>query len=365
MVTERETKMPTSIGIIGAGAIAKRHAKAAVDSNVAVRYIVDTDLARAEELAATCDASATDDLAQLLDDGEVAGVVVAVPNSLHRPLTLQAIQAGKDVLLEKPMGLTVAECDEINAAVAASERILQVGLVNRYSAVGHSAKQWIEEGKLGSLYHIKAQIYRRRGVPGLGGWFTTKSMSGGGAMIDIGVHAIDLAMHLAAFPQPKQVLGKVYNKFGCRMEDYVYEDMWAGPPRLDGVCDVDDSAHAMILLAPDISFELNVTWAGNFPTGALPESMMGFFGDQGGMTFKFEGEQLQVATESSGHNVDTTVKLRHRDQFAEQMADFAQAIETRIVRGATGEQAATVQRVIEAVYDSSKQNAAISFDSFD
>lgn len=351
--------MAASIGIIGAGTIGKEHAQAAIASDIEVKYVADVNLTPAQELASMCGAKPIDNIETMLSDDTVAGVVVAVPNALHRPLAIQSLCAGKDVLLEKPMAMNVAECEEINAAAANNERFVQVGLVNRYSSVGHSAKRFIDAGRLGEVYHAKALFYRRRGVPGLGGWFTTKAISGGGATIDLGVHVIDLALYLLGFPQVKQVLGKVYGKFGCRMEDYIYESMWAGPPRNDGVCDVDDSSHAMILFENGACLDMNVTWAGHFPDGSVPESMMGFFGDHGGMTFQLFGDHLLLAEEDCRHNVDKKIILPERQPFVDQITDFVTSIATREVRGATGAEATMVQSIIDAVYESSARGEAV------
>lgn len=348
-----------SIGIVGAGTIAKQHVKAAVAAGIEVKYVVDTDQTRAEELSSSCSATATNQLDLALADADLGGVIVAIPNRFHCPVAIQALKAGKDVLLEKPMGLNAEECKQINAAAEQYGRFVQVGLVHRYTAVGTCARQLVDAGRLGDVYHAKAQLYRRRGVPGLGGWFTTKSVSGGGAIIDVGVHVIDLTLHLMGFPKVKQVLGKVYNKFGCRMENYVFEDMWAGPPQLDGVCDVEDSAHALILFENSATLELNVTWAGNFPPESVPESMIGFFGDQGGMSFALDGDHVMLAAEEDGMNVDKRFNLPKRDQFREQIVDFVESIASRKVNGATGIEATTVQSIIDAVYDSSEKNCAV------
>src|SRR5690606_17392739 len=157
------------------------------------------------------------------------------------PLSVAALKAGKDVLVEKPMGLNANECREMNAAAKAKDRILQVGFVQRYSSVATTVKKFVDAGRLGNIYHAKANYYRRRGIPGLGGWFTTKALSGGGPLIDLGVHVIDLITYLMGSVRPVRVSGKVYANFGKRMKDYVFESMWAGPPRLDGVCDVEDA----------------------------------------------------------------------------------------------------------------------------
>ncbi len=352
--------MSIRLGVIGAGAIGKRHVEAAVAAGIDVACVADQDQTAARLLAERCEASYVTDSARLLCDEKINAVIVAVPNYLHRRLAIDAMRAGKDVLLEKPMGFNVDECAQINDVAAASGRVLQVGLAHRYSAVGKAAQELADAEHCGRIYHAKAQLYQRRGVPGLGGWFTTKEQSGGGALMDLGVHLLDLALFVLGFPQPKEVTGQVYAEFGRRMQDYVFENMWAGPPNLDGVCDVEDSAHAFIRFEDQVTLELNVTWAGNFPTGQLPASRMGFFGDRGGMTFELFGDHIHVANEQFRRNVDTKIKLAERDYLQEQLKCFARAVANRrLGLGASGPQAAVVQSLIDAIYKSSEEQCAV------
>ena len=352
---ERKDKMSIRLGVIGAGAIGKVHAKAAAEVGTTVARVADVALGKAKLLAAEYEGClATDKVDEVLADKSVDAVVIGVPNRWHKELAIQAMQAGKDVLLEKPMGLNTGECAEINAMATETKRILQVGMAYRYSAVGQAAKDVVESGELGTIYHAKAQLFRRRGVPGLGGWFTTKTLSGGGPLIDLGVHIIDLASWLMEFPQPTRVSGKTYSYFGNKMKDYVYEDMWAGPPKLDGVCDVEDSAHAMIHFEGGCSLDLQVSWAINMPTPNMASAeTMGIFGDRGGLTFTLSGEYVDVATENYGRNVDTRILLTETDPFTAQAREFADCVQTRRTPLATGEQGQFVQSLIDAVYESS------------
>lgn len=352
--------MSVSLGIIGAGKIGAAHVEAALAAGIHIAAVVDLDEDRASALAGQCDATAMSDARDIWNSDAIDALIIAVPNCFHKALTIEALRAGKDVLLEKPMGMNTAECQEIMKVASETGKLVQVGLTNRYSAVGKAAKRFVGDGALGEIYHTKGLLYRRRGVPGLGGWFTTKSKSGGGALIDLGVHAIDLAMYLMEFPQAVEVCGQVYNTFGCRMRDYVYEDMWAGPPNYDGVCDVDDAAHALIRLAGGKTLDLNVTWAGDFPTGAVPESQMVLFGDQGGLTFALDDDHILLAREQAGYNVDTKVTLPPCDHFVEQLVDFVAATQTRQIKGATAHEATIVQSLIDAIYDSSEQGRAVA-----
>jgi len=354
--------MGIRLGIIGAGAIGEVHAKAATGAGQTVARIADLDLSKAQRLAANYEAcQATDQVEELLGDSSISAVVVGVPNHCHKELAIAAMRAGKDVLLEKPMGLNAAECAEINAAATETGRILQVGMVYRYSAVGQAAKAVVDSGDLGTLYHAKAHLFRRRGVPGLGGWFTTKEMSGGGPLIDIGVHIIDLACWLIGFPASRRVSGKVYAHFGKRMKDYRYEEMWAGPPRLKGVCDVEDSAHAMIHFEGGCSLDLQVSWAINRPTSHRSGAdTIDLFGDRGGLSFSLFEEHVDVATERYDRNVDTRILLTKTDQFIEQSRAFAKCVETRQTPTATGKQGQIVQSIIDAIYESSQSDQEIS-----
>ncbi|MEM9354170.1 MAG: Gfo/Idh/MocA family oxidoreductase [Planctomycetota bacterium] len=346
--------------MIGAGAIGTKHAAAAVATEgVELALVCDRDGARAQELAEEHGAASADNEAAALGDASIDGVVIAVPNRFHTPMTLAALEAGKHVLLEKPMAITVDDCRKIVAAVESSGKHLQIGHVHRFTAMGKAAKDIVDAGELGSVYHAKAHLYLRRSVPGLGGWFTNKEMSGGGAMIDLGVHLLDLALYLTGFHAAQRVSGSVYSTFGKRMKDYVYESMWAGPPRYDGVCDVEDSGHALIHFEGGMTLDLNVCWAGNFPDGSLPDSFMGFFGDRGGMTFHLYGDHVTVAHEHCGRNVDTRYKLAETDELAGQMADFLAGATGGASIGAKPRQSLAVQTLVDAVYQSSEKQETI------
>ncbi|NOZ40923.1 MAG: Gfo/Idh/MocA family oxidoreductase [Planctomycetes bacterium] len=353
--------MSIRLGIIGAGSIGEVHAKAALEAGQKVACVADVDLDKAKLLAAEYEGcQATAEVKELLADESIDAVVVCVPNRWHKDLAIESLRAGKDVLLEKPMGLNVAECAEINAVAAETKRLLQIGLVYRLSSVGQAAKSVVESGDLGTIYHAKAHLFRRRGVPGLGGWFTTKDVSGGGPLIDLGVHVIDISTWLMGTPTPKRVSGKVYSHFGKQMKDYVYEEMWAGPPKLDGICDVEDSAHAMIHFEGGGSLDLQVSWAINMPTPNMESAeTIALFGDRGGLSFKLQGNHVDVASQRYGRNVDTRILLTETDQFTEQARAFAACVESRQTPITPGEHGQYVQAIIDAIYESSATDREI------
>lgn len=348
------------IGIIGAGMIGQKHAAAARLAGAKIAWVVDANESVGQVLAQEYEAAYSNSPAEVWRDDSVAAVVIGVPNYLHQPLAIDALQAGKDVFLEKPMALTLEECQTIASVAESTSRILQIGFVHRYTGVGKLAKELAASGKLGEIYAAKANLFLRRSVPGLGKWFTTKELSGGGALIDVGVHLVDLANHIMDFPEVESVTGQAFKNFGWRMESYRYENMWAGPPNLAGVCDVEDAAQALVRFTNGATLELHVAWAGNYPRKFFPDSVLGFFGDQGGMAFELFGSEVQFASEQDGKVVDESLDVEDVDFFLEQFRDFQQSVESRVVQGADHKQACAVQAIIDAIYCSSRQQAALS-----
>lgn len=355
--------MSIKVGIVGAGAIGEVHAKSAKKAGATVVAIADVNGEAAERFGKEHAVDKrTGDIDELFQDSDIDAIVVAVPNCFHRSVAISAMEAGKDVFLEKPMALSAVECREIDQVARRQDRILQIGFVNRYTPHAMTAKRFVDDGRIGKVYHAKANFYRRRGIPGLGGWFTTKAMSGGGPLIDIGVHVMDLAMHLMGYPKPLRASGKVYAQFGPRMGDYLYEKMWAGPPKQEGTFDVEDSAHALIRLDGGATLEVNVTWAGNFKEEGPFKNSIALLGDKGGLSFNLYEGGLSVTTEENGHNVDLTPHSKESDAWENQWQAFIHAVKTREQPEASGANGTTVQAMIDAIYSSGEADAEVSVD---
>ncbi|MEN0110394.1 MAG: Gfo/Idh/MocA family oxidoreductase, partial [Planctomycetota bacterium] len=187
------------------------------------------------------------------------------------------------------------------------------------------------------------------------------AMSGGGCLIDLGVHLIDLALHLMGQPEATSVSGKAYSKFGVKLRDYVYESMWAGPPNFEGVFDVDDHATALVTFANGATLDLQVSWACNQPADTVPDSMMALLGDRGGLSFELFGDHLKLRNEVAGRNSDARLALPEIDQMAAQMLDFSQAAAAgEHAVGATPAEGRKVQALVDAIYASSEANAPVT-----
>jgi predicted dehydrogenase len=364
--------MPFSIAIIGAGSIAAVHAEAAVRAGQNIAGFCDVREARAQNLAAKYPgAIATTSIDQLLGLPNVPAVVVAVPNYLHKSMAIAALDAGKDVLLEKPMAMNVAECDQIIAAMKRTGRAVQIGFVTRYSPTSMLAKRVVDAGRLGRIYHVKATLYRRRGIPGLGKWFTNKAESGGGVLIDLGVHQIDLVLHLTGWPNATTVSAVCRSTFGKPIDQYTFTEMWAGPPDVGGTFDVEDDAAALLRfdtgmrdpicdnsqLGALMTMQLNVTWAANLKEELCP-SGIALFGDRGACWFEPTGRRFVLGTEQDGSLVDLSPELPPGDPWPlawrRQHEVFAQTVQRQAPSPATADHGRSVQAIIEALYQSSQ-----------
>lgn len=352
--------MSNQLAIIGAGSIGSLHAESAAAAGLPLALVCDVDATKAEKLAGRWPVvQVATSINEVLARDDIAAVVIAVPNRLHAELAIPALTAGKAVLLEKPMAITIPECRSILDTAGRAATPLQLGFVCRYAPAVQSARDLIAAGTLGTIYQIKATLHRQRGIPGLGRWFTTKSESGGGVLIDIGVHLVDLALLLAGYPEPKRVSAVCHSRFGSPISSYRYEEMWAGPPNPDGVFNVEDGASGLIRCANDLTVEISVTWAANMPDGYCRDGLL-VLGDKGGCFVDIWADTLTVTDERSGALADHEILLDTGDDpwtdtWHAQHRAFRSIVEDGTPPTATGEHGLIVQAVIDAMYRSSDE----------
>lgn len=344
------------VGIIGLGAIGKVHAGAyeAVDG-VEVAAICDLDPDRLAALGNQfgVDARFADYREMLKTD--IDAVSICVGNAFHHETALAALGAGKHILLEKPMAMNAAEAVEIEAAGIAANRVVQIGMVRRQFTACRILRERIQRGDFGDIYHMRTVMIRRRGIPGLGGWFTSRQASGGGPMIDLGVHWFDVAMYLSDLWYPTHVSAKTYARFGRDMRQYRYVNMWAGPPKYDGVFDVEDYSTGMFRFGDRATLSFEIAWAAN----AEEESYVELLGDKAGVRI-FDGKPLTLRTEHQGLIAD--IELHAADDgnsFQLQARAFAAACRGDAPPFATASQGVTVMKMLDAVYASNEQNREV------
>ncbi|MBI3991509.1 MAG: Gfo/Idh/MocA family oxidoreductase [Candidatus Omnitrophica bacterium] len=295
------------------------------------------------------------DYRDLLRMKELDAVSVCTPNCFHSNMTIEALNAGKDVLCEKPMAMNAKNALLMVKAAKANKKLLMIGFSHRFRSDSQCLKEFINNGRLGEIYHVQAFAERRRGIPGLGSWFTTKSMAGGGPLIDIGVHILDLCLWLIGDAEPSSVTAAAYSKFMTR-KDYTYVSMW-GNPVPGGKRDVEDLATAWVRFKNGATLSLEASWASNIDKDLFYAVIMG---DKGGAKIEL-GEPLKIFTEEEGKIVDITPKYPDSNILFSEMEHFVECVRTRKKPIPDGEAGVRVQKLIDGIYLSSglKKEVAI------
>jgi predicted dehydrogenase len=334
------------VGIIGAGGIA-RHAHIPgwknLPEEVELIAICDIIAERAEKAAENNDIPYSYSSAEeMLAHDELDIVSVCVHNSAHRDCTIAALESGCNVLCEKPIAMSAAQAEQMIAAAEKSDRILMVGQNQRFASESQAARQFIEDGLLGEVYYGETTTLRRRGIPGWG-VFHIKKYSGGGPLIDIGVHGLDLVLWLMGNPEPIAVSGVTYQKFGKRRDVVA---TWGGEWDRDEF-DVEDMAVGFVRLENGATIVLRMSWAANVEDDLSSMRVLGTEGGLGNPPFR-------LYRELSGRLVDTSPKwLPEVEQsHFEEMKHFAAVVrdeETLIVQPW---QSLQVQRILDALYES-------------
>lgn len=348
---------PLKVGVIGAGTIGTVHSESMQNTGRAeLVALCDIDAAKLANRAQRFGVKKTfADYREMLKS-DIEAVVIGVPNYLHRQITLDALAAGKHVLLEKPMTMNAAEAADIVAAVKKSGKVLTVGMCNRQRPEVQAVRDYVQSGQFGKIYHIRTVLIRRRGIPGMGTWFTTKSQSGGGPMIDIGVHWFDLSMFVSGYWKPTTVSAATYAKFGPRMKDYVFVDMWAEPAKIEGVCDVEDYSTGFVRFEGGCTMVFDIVWAANSPDQAYIEVL----GDKGGARMVDSDKPLTILTEHNGKVIDFLPKLRNENAMVVQDRKFIEAVRGERAPEVPAEQGMITMKLIDAIYASSESGKEVT-----
>lgn len=211
---------PTRTALVGYGHIAHYHARALKKSESAeLVAVMGRDSARCRDFARTYGARETfTEASALAANPEIDAVVIAWPNALHAPIAEMMMRHGKHVLVEKPMALNASEARAMQRCAQACDVTLMVGHMWRFDREAQALREAIKSGVLGEI--VKTKGYGVHTQWGPEGWFTDPSLAGGGALIDMGVHAIDTVRYLLGDPTPQ----KVYAKLGTRFGAYEVDD---------------------------------------------------------------------------------------------------------------------------------------------
>jgi predicted dehydrogenase len=286
---------------------------------------------------------------ELCADDEVDAVSVCVPNYLHAPISVYALEHGKHVLCEKPLANNVENGEAMVSAAKASGLTAMVAMKFRYTSEAVYIHQLLEEGKLGEIYYGWTTYLRQLGgIPGMGGWFTRKPLSGGGPMIDNGVHFLDVLWWLMGCPKPTRVSGATYAKFGPFGKGAGGWDRVPTPEEFS----VEDLATAIIHFENGATVLMDNGWAGFTPSETIGLRIMG---TEGGATMWPFG----ICTESEGRVASTTPDLSnvHVDT---QFYHFADCILNGKTPISSFENCLNVLKMLVAVYRSADANAEVA-----
>ena len=275
-------------------------------------------------------------------------VSIATPNKLHRPLALAAFDAGCHVLCEKPMAMNAQEAREMLKAAEQAKRRLMINFSFRFNAHSQAMKREAESGALGDVYFARTIWLRRSGMPGRS-WFGQKALSGGGPLIDLGVHRLDLALWLMGYPKPVWVLGRTWNHLAK-----------AYAQRQKELFDVEDCAAALITFENGAALELEASWAGHIREHELMETRL--MGSQAGLVHRGLNE---------GYEFDSEVYLERNGIFYDlkphnpvplggcAMHELCDAILNDTPHPATGEEGLVVMELLDAIYESAEKGEPV------
>lgn len=281
----------TTIAVIGCGRISDNaHFPAfAQMDNIRVKYacdLIESKAAEKKEKYPFVEQVITD-YHVALNDPEVDAVWVLTPNYAHYTVTMDALNAGKHVFCEKPVTVSYELSVEMANKAKEVGKLLNIGVCNRYHKSVETLREWVKEGKFGNLYHVYCSFRSFRSIPGLGGAFTTKSQSGGGALIDWGIHFFDLILYILGDAKVETATCDAYSEMAKDMKSYKYRSMWAEDTKdiEHGTNDVDDFITGYVR-TDKASISFNGAWAQNLDKD---EMFIDFLGDKGGARLTYGG----------------------------------------------------------------------------
>lgn len=291
------------------------------------------------------------DYNEMLKDEAIDAVSVCTWNSEHAPATIAALNAGKNVLCEKPMAVTAEDAQRMQDAAEKNGKLLQIGFVRRYGNDCKIVKEFIENGDLGDIYYSKATYLRRDGCPG--GWFSDKSRSGGGPLIDLGVHVIDLVRYLMGNPEPVSVYGATFQKLLDR-PGINHLGRWTpqSAENEEHIFDVEDLASVMIrfdggqVLHIEAAFSLNIK---------EDEGTIQLFGTKGGVKLD---PDVEIFSDWNKHLVNTTfaggTSIDFENIFQREIAHFVDCVKTGKKTIAPAEDGVKLMKILNAAYKSAE-----------
>ena len=341
------------IGIIGTGNISNNHLRA-YKSNPDVEIYALCDIKKellervGREHGVTRLYTDKDEMLKL---AELDAVSVCTWNSAHAECVIAALNAGTHVLCEKPMSITVEEARIMKETADKNGKLLMIGFVRRFGNDMKVLKDFIDNGSLGEIYYAKATYLRRNGNPG--GWFGDKSRSGGGPLIDLGVHIIDFVRYALGNPKPISVYGATYQKLFNRSNIKSSKAYISASASKNDVCDVEDLACAMIRFDNGATLSIETSFSLNKKND---EGKIELFGSKGGVCIN---PDLEIYTEMNDYLVDVNLRAPSsmgtmEDIFSKEINHFVDCVKGNCECENPAQDGVELMKILNAIYESAR-----------
>lgn len=335
--------MTLRTGVIGLG-MGRNHARwFAQHPDAELVALADTDPERLHSFADEMGVGQRYESGEDMLESENLDIVgIATPNVYHKPLAIKAFECGCNVFCEKPMAMNAEEARAMIQAGRDAGKRLMINFSFRFRDESAAMKRVVDEGTLGDIYFARTQWLRRRFLPGFGGWFGRKELSGGGPLIDLGVHRLDLTLWLMGYPKPTWVLGRTYDPIASRIAAEEGKEF-----------DVEDLATAMIAFENGASLHLAASWASHI---AHDDHMaVELFGTKAGLHERIiPGEvSMRIFTEHAGGLYDLSLH-RTLEPTPTPGGTFVEAVRDDKPHVATGDEGLVIMELLDAVYRSAE-----------
>ncbi|MYL33891.1 gfo/Idh/MocA family oxidoreductase [Pontibacillus yanchengensis] len=344
------------IAVIGAGAMAEvghfPHYQSHPDT--VVSCIVDQREDRARWMAERFQVpSFYTDVETMLANEEIDGASICTPNSTHLPIAQKLLENGIHILMEKPIGTNVEEARKVVEFARHKKLVCMVGMTQRFRTEAMILKRLIEHGRLGTIYHVRAQYLRRRGTPQ--GWFTNEALAGGGTMMDIGVHALDLAWWLIGAPTVKSVTGTLKDGIGNYHTLFLkggWNSAVAGSAK---PMSVEDFGSGYFRFEGGVTLNVEASWAIN---GQETDGLcIDIYGKEGGASL----QPLCIYHELDGIYVESTPVFSKNDVLQEEIYHFIECMLHGKEPVSSGQEGVEVLRMLDGLAHSSQRGTEYTF----
>lgn len=348
------SKTNYNVAVIGAGAIGFNHIESfQKHPDARVVAVAEVSPERGQEAVDKYGVpELVTDYKVLLGRDDIDVISIALPNYLHAPVGLEALQAGKNVMVDKPIATNAADAAKMVEEAKKQGTLLMVGQNQRLTPTVQTAKQLIYRGDLGEVYHARTYLLRRSGIPRIGSWFTQTQFAGGGATYDIGVHALDRALYLMGEFEAAAVSGQTYAKFGPRG---LGDGSW-GKGEIDPnkPFDVDDLSIALIKLKSGRTVLLEASWAGHLNEGDGTQ----IYGTDAGLQFN---PLQKLHNTPEGYKIDD-VEMLPTMVDPNRMAHFIDVLQGKAEAFVKPEESLALQKILDAIYESSATGKEVRID---